>query len=125
VLSDRPKLLPRTHRGLRRRPLPGIASPSPEQPLAAAATAGHRRAPSPEPRPRRPTPPIDSRWEPRGSRAAWWPGPAGPRHRRAHPAAEGHMCEDWDFPKGLSAREGHICEALKISRDLCGKVELQ
>jgi hypothetical protein len=45
VLSDHPKLLPRTHRGLRRRPLLDIASPSPELPPTVDATVGHAPRP--------------------------------------------------------------------------------
>jgi hypothetical protein len=61
VPFDHPKLFPRTPGSLCRHPLPGVAPPSTESQPAAAATAGHRRAPSPEPSPRRPTSPITSR----------------------------------------------------------------
>jgi hypothetical protein len=60
----------------------------------------------PRPPPRRPTPPIASRWAPRGARAACWARPASPRRQRAHPAAGGYGCEDWNLPEGLSAKEG-------------------
>jgi hypothetical protein len=60
--------------------LPSRAPPLAVARAAAAAAAGRHRAPSPEPRSRRPTPPIDPRWAPRGSHAACWSRSAG-HHR--------------------------------------------